>query len=124
MVATNDLKKSNCSSKVVLEQMVILIAPFAPFLAEELWHQLGHKTSVFNADYPVFEEKHLVEDSISYPISINGKKRAVADFDANASKETIEKAALELPEIQKWLEDKTIRKVIVVPKRMVNIVVG
>ena len=124
MVATNDLKKSNCSSKVVLEQMVILIAPFAPFLAEELWHQLGHKTSVFNAEYPVFEEKHLVEDSISYPISINGKKRAVADFDANASKEAIEKAALELPEIQKWLEDKTIRKVIVVPKRMVNIVVG
>ena len=124
MVATNDLKKAKCTSKEVLEQMVILIAPFAPFVAEELWHQLGNESSVFDAKYPVFEEKYLVEDSITYPISINGKKRAMAEFDANASKEDIEKAAVELPEIQKWLEDKTIRKIIVVPKRMVNIVVG
>jgi leucyl-tRNA synthetase len=124
MVATNDLKKAKCSSKTVLEQMVVLIAPFAPFVAEELWHQLGNETSVFEASFPVFEEQYLVEDSITYPISINGKKRAMADFDANASKEDIEKAALELEEIQKWIEGKTVRKIIVVPKRMVNIVVG
>ena len=124
MVATNDLKKANCNSKEVLEQLVILIAPFAPFVAEELWHQLGNESSVFDAKYPVFEEKYLVEDSITYPISINGKKRAMAEFDANASKDDIEKAAIALPEIQKWLEDKTVRKIIVVPKRMVNIVVG
>ena len=124
MVATNELKKLNSNNKTVLEQMVILIAPFAPFLAEELWSNLGHEDSVFDANYPVFDEKYLVEDSINYPVSINGKKRAVASFDANASKEDIEKMVLELEDIQKWIEGKTIRKIIVVPKRMVNIVIG
>ena len=124
MVATNELKKIGSNNKSVLEQMVVLIAPFAPFLAEELWSNLGHEKSVFEANYPVFDEKYLVEDSINYPVSINGKKRAVASFDANATKEDIEKMVLELEEIQKWIEGKTIRKIIVVPKRMVNIVVG
>ena len=124
MVATNELKKIGSNNKTVLEQMVVLIAPFAPFLAEELWSNLGHEKSVFEANYPVFDEKYLVEDSINYPVSINGKKRAVASFDANATKEDIEKMVLELEEIQKWIEGKTIRKIIVVPKRMVNIVIG
>ena len=124
MIATNDLKKSKCASKDVLEPMVVLLAPFAPFMAEELWSQLGNEGSVFDAEYPVFEEKFLVEDSINYPVSINGKMRTKASFDANASKEDIEKAVVTLPELEKWLEGKTVRKIIVVPKRMVNIVVG
>lgn len=123
MVATNDLRKLQCNKKTVLKEMVVLLAPFAPHLSEELWHQMGETESVHHSSYPKFEAKYLVEDQISYPISINGKKRAMADFPSDASKADIEEAALQLEDIQKWLEGKTVNRVIVVPKRMVNIVV-
>ena len=124
MVAVNDLKKLGERNRDIMQELVILIAPFAPHMAEELWHQLGQTGSVNNAEYPQANEAYLKEDSISYPISINGKKRAVVNFPADASKDDLEKAAIELDEIQKWLEGVTVRKVIVVPKRMINIVVG
>ena len=124
MVATNELRKVNCNNRQILEKMVVLLAPFAPHMAEELWHQLGHTTTVNDASYPEFEASHLVEDSVEYPVSINGKKRAMAEFPLDMSKEDIERAAVELEDIQKWLEGKSVRKVIVVPKRMINIVVG
>ena len=95
-----------------------------PHIAEELWHRMGEEQSVHMSTYPVFDEQYLKEDTITYPIAINGKTRATADFPADASKDDIEQAARSLEAIQKWLEGKTIRKVIVVPKRMVNIVVG
>jgi len=103
---------------------VVLIAPFAPHMAEELWQRLGHEPSVHKGAYPNFDEKHMVEAFIEYPISVNGKMRTKASFASDASKEDMEKAALELEVIQKWTEGKTVRKVIVVPKRMINIVVG
>jgi len=124
MIATNDLKKLQCNKKGVLQELVVLMAPFAPHITEELWHRLGKEGSVHKHTYPEYNEEYLKEDSITYPIAINGKTRATADFAADASKDEIEKAAKELDEIQKWLDGKTIRKVIVVPKRMVNIVVG
>ena len=124
MICVNELRSLNCNKRAILEDLVKLIAPFAPFTGEELWHLLGHETALAHADAPVLDEWHLVEDSIQYPISINGKKRDLATFPANASKEEIEKMAMELESIQKWLEGKTVRKVIVVPNRMVNIVVG
>ena len=124
MVATNDLSKMKCNKRAILTEMVRLLAPFAPHLAEELWAQLGQEGSVHHADYPQVNEKYLKEDSIDYPISINGKKRANAEFPADAKKEEIEAAAVQLDSIQKWIDGKTIRKVIVVPGRMVNIVVG
>jgi leucyl-tRNA synthetase len=124
MVVTNDLKKLNCNKRSVLEPLVRLIAPFAPHMAEELWHQLGNEGSVHLSDYPEANEEYLKEDAIAYPISINGKKRALAEFPVDASKEDLEKWALALEDIQKWTDGKTIRKVIVVPKRMINIVVG
>ena len=124
MVCVNDLKKLKCSKQAVLEELLVLVAPFAPHIAEELWSVLGHTTTIFDASYPQFDASHLVEDSIEYPVSINGKKRATASFAADAAKEDIEAAALALPEVQKWTEGNTVRKVIVVPKRMVNIVVG
>ncbi len=124
MEATNDLRKLKSNNKTVLRSLVVLIAPFAPHMAEELWHRLWEKGSVNDATFPEFDEKHLKEDSITYPISINGKKRAVHDFPSDAPKEDLEKAAVELEDIQKWIEGKTIRKVIVVPGRMINIVVG
>ena len=125
MVATNDLKKINCNKRAILEELLILLAPFAPFITEELWHMLGHEGSIHNTTtYPTHNEDYLKEDSKTYPIAINGKVRATEDFPADASKEDLEKAALELPDIQKWLEGKTVRKVIVVPGRMINVVVG
>jgi leucyl-tRNA synthetase len=124
MIATNDLKKLKCNKKAVLQELVVLMAPFAPHITEELWHRLGNEESVHKGSYPVLNEQYLKEDSITYPIAINGKTRATADFPADAAKEDIEQAAREMEDIQKWLEGKTIRKVIVVPKRMVNIVVS
>ena len=124
MIATNDLQKVKSNKRVILEPMVTLLAPFAPHMAEELWHLLGHENSVTTATFPAFEASWLVEDSITYPVSINGKKRATADFPADTPKEELEKAAVALDEVQKWLDGKTVRKVIVVPKRMINIVVS
>lgn len=124
MVVTNELKKTKCHKRAVLDPLVRLLSPFAPHIAEELWHQLGHETSVVDAQYPAFDAQYLVEDSITYPISVNGKKRLTADFPADASKEDLEKTALAMEGLQKWTEGKTVRKVIVVPKRMINVVVG
>jgi len=123
MVATNDLGKLNCNKRVILEPLVRLLAPFGPHIAEELWSLLGQDGSVHHATYPIFEEKYLVEDSITYPIAINGKTRATADFPADASKADLEKAAVAVEGIQKYMDGKTVRKVIVVPGRMINIVV-
>ena len=124
MVAVNDLKKINCHSRSILKELVVLIAPFAPFLSEQLWHDLGEASSIHkNAIYPTHKEEYLVENSITYPVCVNGKKRAMVTFAADASKQSIEEIALNIEEVQRWIEGKTIRKVIVVPKRMVNIVV-
>ncbi len=124
MVAANELSKMKARQRAVLEPLVVLIAPFAVHLAEELWHTLGHEGSVHHATWPEVEEKWLVEDSVTYPIAINGKTRITVDFPAEAGKEELERAALELDDIQKYLEGKQVRKVIVVPKRMINLVVS
>lgn len=124
MVAVNELKKINAHQRAILEPLVVLMAPFAPFITEQLWHDLGHKGSVHKeGTYPQHEERYLVQDSVTYPVCINGKKRATAIFPADASKQNIEEVALQMEEVQRWIEGKAIRKVIVVPKRMVNIVV-
>ncbi|MBV6652769.1 MAG: class I tRNA ligase family protein, partial [Mameliella sp.] len=113
------------NKRAILEPLVLLMAPFAPFTTEDLWSKLGHKDSVHkDGQYPAFNPDHLKEDELEYPIAINGKTRATASFPADTSKEDLEAAARELESIQKWIEGKTIRKVIVVPKRMINIVVG
>lgn len=124
MVAVNDLKKINCHNQAILKDLVLLIAPFAPFISEQLWHDLGEEGSIHQkGEYPLHQEEYLVENSVTYPVCVNGKKRATATFAADASKQIIEETALQMEEVQKWIDGKTIRKVIVVPKRMVNIVV-
>lgn len=123
MICVNELRSLNCSKRAILDELVRLLAPFAPFTAEELWHQLGHETTVCDATYPVFNAAHLVQDSISYPVSINGKKRDLVDLPAGMSVPELEKAALELDSVKKWLDGQTVKKVVVVPGRMINIVV-
>ncbi len=123
MVCVNELKKMQCNNKSILQDLTLLLAPFAPHITEEIWSVLGNEASIHKSNYPSFDEQYLKEDSIDYPISINGKKRANHSFPADADKESIEKAVVELEEVQKWIEGKEIRKIIVVPGRMVNIVV-
>ena len=124
MVATNELTKLRCNKVAVLEPMVRLIAPFAPHIAEELFRALDGQGSVHHSAWPSFEERYLVEDSITYPIAFNGKTRLTLDFPSEASREAIEKAVRADAQVQGYLEGKAVRKVIVVPKRMVNFVVG
>ena len=122
MIATNELTQLKCQKRAVLEPMVVLIAPFAPHIAEELWERLGHTTSVCDAQWPQFEEKYLVEDTVKMMVAFNGKTRFSIDFPADADNATIEAAARGHELTPKYLEDKQIVKVIIVPKRMINIV--
>jgi len=122
MVAVGELTQQKCASKAVLEPLVVLIAPFAPHIAEELWHQLGHGTTVCDAQWPKFEEKYLVESTIKYPVQIGGKMRFTIDLPADADATAVQQAVLAHPDAQKWIADKPIRKFIFVPKKIVNIV--
>ena len=124
MICVNELTSLKCSKKAVLEPLVVLLAPFAPHIAEELWHQLDHETTVCDAEWPAYNEEYLVEQSVSYVISFNGKARYNLQLPVGISKEEAEKAALENELSQKWMEGKTVRKVIVVPGKIVNIVLG
>ena len=122
MIATNELTQLKCSKRAVLEPMVVLIAPFCPHIAEELWEALGHTTSVCDATWPQFDAQCLVEDTVKMMVAFNGKTRFSIDFPADADNATIEAAARSHELTPKYLEDKQIMKVIIVPKRMINIV--
>ena len=124
MICVNELGGLKCSKKAILEPLIVVLAPFAPHIAEELWHELGHDTTVCDAQWPKHEEKYLVENSAVYAISFNGKVRFNLELPADMPKEEVEKTALTHEYSAKWLEGKTIKKVIVVPKKIVNIVIG
>ncbi|MBL7962678.1 MAG: leucine--tRNA ligase [Flavobacteriales bacterium] len=123
MIAVNELGTLKCNKRAVLEPLVIALAPFTPHIAEALWEKLGHHTSVTLAPWPPWQAEHLVEDSFSYPISFNGKTRLQLEFPIALDPKAIEAAVLANPEVQARLEGKAPKKVIVVPKRIVNIVV-
>lgn len=123
MTATNELKKLNCNRRMILDPLVRLIAPFAPFVSEELWEKLGNATSVHLQSYPDADPALAAGDVVLYPISINGKKRAEISVAKDTDVSVIEAEALKLEAVRKWTEGQTIRKVIVVPGRMVNIVI-
>ncbi|MGL5619599.1 MAG: leucine--tRNA ligase, partial [Tannerellaceae bacterium] len=122
MICANELTSLKCNKKAILEQFVILMAPFAPHISEELWHDLGNEGSVVNAQWPVCNESYLVEDSVNYPISFNGKVRFNIELPAETPKDEVERIALAHEQTQKWMEGKTPKKIIVVPKKIVNIV--
>ena len=123
MIAVGELQQQKCRSKEVLEQLVVLIAPFAPHIAEELWHTLGHATTVCDAAWPAFDEKYLVESEMQLTISFNGKARFQKKFPADATNDAIQAAVLKDEQSQKYIGDKKVVKVIVVPKKIVNVVV-
>jgi leucyl-tRNA synthetase len=123
MIAVNELTDQNCNNKAILRELVILVSPYAPHIAEELWSRLGETESVTNASWPEFNEDYLVEAEYAYPVSFNGKMRFKLELPTNLSKEDVEKEVLAADQSQKWLEGKDPKKVIVVPGKIVNIVV-
>ena len=123
MVTVNQLKKLKTNNRQILSKLVRLMAPFTPHLSEELWHYIGSKRTVNLADYPHHDEQYLAVDAKEYPISINGKKRATAMFATSATKDEIESAVLEMDIVKKWVDGQPVKRIIVVPGRMVNIVV-
>ena len=125
MVCVNELTSLKADSRAVLEPLAVLLAPFAPHIIEEIWHTaLGHETSVCDAQWPAYDEKYLKENTATYAVSFNGKARFSITMPLEASKEEVQEAALSNPSAAKWLEGKTIRKIIVVPGKIVNVVVG
>lgn len=123
MIAVGELAQQKCRSKQVLEQLVVLIAPFAPHIAEELWHALGNTTTVCDAQWPVFNPQYLVESEVQLTVSFNGKARFQKKFAADATNDEIQAAVLADEQSKKYLNGKQVVKVIVVPKKIVNVVI-
>jgi leucyl-tRNA synthetase len=124
MICVNDLTAQKCNAREVLEPLVVVLAPFAPHVAEELWHNvLGKNTTVCDAVWPVCEEAYLVEQEVTYPVSFNGKARFNLTVAANLGKDEVLAAAMSHPNAAKWLEGMTVVKTIFVPGKIVNIVV-
>ena len=123
MICVNELSDLKCNKRAILEQLVILISSYAPHLAEELWEQLGHKESILNAAFPVFNAEFVAEDTFTYPVSFNGKMRFQLELSLTLTIPEIEKAALAAPESEKWLQGNPPKKIIVVPKKIINIVI-
>ena len=122
MICVNELGQQKCTNRELLKKMIVLIAPFAPHMAEELWEQMGGQGSVCDAEWPAWEESYLVENEVQLTVSFNGKARFQMTFPADATKEDIEKATLADERSQHYIDGKTIVKIIVVPKKIINIV--
>ena len=123
MICVNELMALKCNKQQILEPLTLIVSPYAPHICEELWAKLGHNESISHASFPTYDEKYIQEDAHEYPVSVNGKMRAKMKFALDMPKEDIEKKVLASEVIQKWTEGKTPKKVIIVPKKIVNIVV-
>lgn len=124
MICVNELTDLNTRSRQILEPLIILLSPYAPHIAEELWHKMGHTHSVIESHFPEYDPSLLVEDTFEYPVSFNGKMRFKMNLPLDMAPKEIEKEVLRNPSSQKWIAEKTVRKVIVVPGKIINIVVG
>lgn len=124
MICVNELTEQKCNNRQIINDLTILLSPYAPHIAEEVWSELGNNNSIVYANFPEFKPEYLVESSVTYPVSFNGKMRFQLEMPKEASKDEVEKTALSHEKAAKWLEGKTVRKVIVVPGKIVNVVVG
>jgi len=122
MICVNELTDLKCSKRSILSDLVVLMASYAPHIAEELWSRLGNTGSVSGATFPEFKPEYLVENTFEYPVSFNGKTRFKLELPSDLTVPQIEKAALEAKESEKWLQGKPPKKVIIVPKKIINIV--
>ena len=122
MIAVGELAQQRCNARAILEPLIVLLAPFTPHIAEELWHLMGHKTTVCDAQWPAFNEEYLKEDTVTMGVSFNGKTRFTLDFPADATKDAIEQEVMQSQQAKKYLEGMQVVKVIVVPRKIVNIV--
>ena len=122
MICVNELTAQKCTSRAILEPLAILVSPYAPHIAEELWEKLGHSESISTVDFPIFEPKYLVESNKTYPISFNGKMKFTMELSLDLSKEEIEAAVMGHEKTVQQLQGRTPKKVIVVPGKIVNIV--
>ena len=122
MVAVNELGALKCNKRRVLEPIVILLSPFAPHICEELWQMIGHSESVSFATFPIYHEKFTVEDTVEYPVSFNGKTRFKITLPKDMGKGDMEKAVLAAPEAAKYLQGNAVKKIVIVPGRIINIV--
>jgi leucyl-tRNA synthetase len=123
MICVNELSELKCNKRSVLEPLVILIAPYAPHMAEELWENLGHTGSITFASFPEYKEEYTAENTFNYPVSFNGKIRFQLELSLSLTIPEIEQAAMQAPETEKWLQGKPPKKIIVVPKKIINIVI-
>ena len=123
MICVNELTDLKCGKRKILEPLCILLSPFAPHICEELWQLLGHTESVTFATFPTWDEKYLAENNCNYAVSFNGKTRFVVSLPSDMPKEEVEQQVLQMPDTQKWLQGNTPKKVIVVPRKIVNIVI-
>ena len=122
MITLGELQNLKCRKRAILEPFIIMLAPFAPHIAEEIWHDLGHDTTVCDAPWPELDEAHLVESSVKYPVAFNGKVRFTLELPADADPKVIENTVLNAEQTAKYTDGKSVRKVIVVPGKMVNVV--
>ena len=122
MICVNELISQKCTSQNILEPLAVLMAPYAPHIAEELWFNLGHTTSLSDAKFPIFDEKHLIESNKNYPVSFNGKMRFMLELPLDMSKDDIEKTVMADERTQKQLDGRTPKKVIIVPGKIINLV--
>jgi len=124
MICVNELTELGCSKRAILEPLNVLLSPYAPHIAEELWQLTGHKESITFASFPEFREEYIKENTFTYPVSFNGKMRFKLELPVDMPTEEIEKNVIETELAQKWISGKTVRKIIIVPKKIINVVVS
>jgi leucyl-tRNA synthetase len=123
MICVNELSTLKSNKRSILEPLLILLTPYAPHVSEELWHLLGNTSSILDAPYPVFEEKYVKESAFNYPIAVNGKTRTELSFALDVENAVIEETVLANETVQKWMEGKPLKKMVIVKGRMINIVI-
>jgi leucyl-tRNA synthetase len=123
MICVNELGELKCHKKEILQPLLIILSPYAPHIAEELWHQLGNSESILNAAFPKYDSKLLIESSKAYPVAINGKTRSELTIALDATQQQVEELVMQDAVVQKWLEGKSPKKIIYVKNKMINIVI-
>jgi leucyl-tRNA synthetase len=123
MIAVNELQKLKCNKRNILEPLAVIISPYAPHICEELWSLMGNEGSIEYVKFPILDEKYLEEDEIEYPVSVNGKMKFKISLSAQLSAKEVEDLVLQNEKMEQILDGKTPKKIIVVPKRIVNIVI-